>query len=219
MANHELRTPVAIIKMGAQLMKRRGTYDDRAVDTILSQTDQLGRLIEDLLATSQIEADRLELRLAETDLAVEARGVVEHLQLAGRAVRVDVPAEPVVVLADRQRLVQVFVNLLTNAAKYSPEGSLIVLTVARRGSEAHVSVQDQGVGIPADALPRLFSRFFRVEGTAARVQGVGVGLYITRRIVEAHGGRITVASEPGRGSIFTVILPRSEPKASDTPDH
>jgi PAS domain S-box-containing protein len=212
MANHEMRTPLAAIRLRAQLLRRRGVYDEHALDAMLKQTEQLGRLVDDLLATSEIEAGRLDLHLSDADLRVEAQAAVESLQLAGRRVKLDVPSEPVPVQADRQRLAQIFTNLLTNAAKYSPDGSEIGVAIARADGEARISVEDRGAGIPADALPRLFDRFYRASDTAGTVQGLGLGLYITRRIVEAHGGRIAVASEPGQGSTFTVTLPSHVPR-------
>ncbi|MCA1645871.1 MAG: PAS domain S-box protein [Chloroflexi bacterium] len=217
MANHELRTPVAIIKLRAQVMKRGASYNEQAVDAIVQQADQLGRLIDDMLTASQIEADRLDLRLAEMDLGAEAQAAAGHLEASGRRIRVDVPSTPVVVRADRQRLAQIFANLLTNAAKYSPEQSEISLRVFCRQHDVLISVADQGDGIPAGALPHLFERFYRVAGTAEHVRGVGLGLYICRRIVEAHGGTISVESEPGQGSTFTVVLPRGYESAIGLP--
>jgi PAS domain S-box-containing protein len=207
MASHELRNPVAAIRGHAQLMQRRGTYSDRSVNVIVSQSDQLRKLIDDLLLASQIEADRLDLHRVETDVSAEARLAVEGVQASRPALRVTAPAEPVVVLADQLRLRQVFANLLTNAIKYSPEGSEVVMGVIRRGEHVQVAVTDHGVGIPHDALPHLFDRFFRAEGAAHQAQGLGLGLYISRRIVEAHGGAISVESKRGRGSTFTITLP------------
>jgi signal transduction histidine kinase len=102
----------------------------------------------------------------------------------------------------------VFGNLLTNAAKYSAEDAEIALRVVCEDDRALISITDHGEGIAQDALPHLFDRFYRVAGTADRVQGLGLGLFITRRIVEAHGGSISVQSQPGQGSTFTVSLPR-----------
>ena len=207
MASHELRNPVSAIKGHAQLMRRRGAYSERSVEAIIAQADQLRRLIDDLLLASQIEADRLDLRVADVDLVAEARAAAEAARADRPALRVEAPPEPLVVVADQQRLRQVLANLVTNAIKYSPDGSEVLLRVARAGGEARVYVTDHGVGIPPEAVPHLFERFFRAEGAAARAQGLGLGLFITRRIVEAHRGTITVESELGRGSTFTVSLP------------
>lgn len=204
---HELRTPVTGIKGNAQIMKRRGAYSERSVDAIVAQAERLERLINDLLLASQVQTDRLELALEELDLAATARAAVDNLGANESTVRVEMPPQPVLVRADAHRLNQVVSNLLTNAIKYSPEGAEVTVRVARTEGEAHLSVEDRGVGIPPEALPHLFDRFYRVNGTTGTVQGLGLGLYISRRIVDAHGGRIEVASETGRGSIFTVTLP------------
>jgi signal transduction histidine kinase len=120
---------------------------------------------------------------------------------------VEAPDVPVTVSVDGRRLRQIFANLLTNAIKYSPGGGEIVVTVSRASNAAVVSVRDQGVGIPPEALPHLFDRFYRVRATASRARGLGLGLYITQQLARAHGGDVTVTSEVGRGSTFTVTLP------------
>lgn len=207
MATHELRNPLAGIKGNAQLMRRRGAYSERAVDAIVAQANRLDRLVEDLLLASQIEADHLELELEETDLVVEAAAAADAIGVAEVGIRVEASTEPVMVPADRRRLGQVFANLLANAVKYSGEGGEIVVRVDRKEGEAHVAFADQGVGISPEVLPRIFDRFYRAPGAAGRAPGLGLGLYISQRIIEAHGGRIEVESEPAHGSTFTVVLP------------
>lgn len=207
MASHELRHPVTAIKGYAQLMLRRGNYSERSVETILEQTERLDRLIGDLMMAAQIEARRLDLRLVETDLVAEARAAVRQMLSADRQIHLEAVDDPVPVMVDQQRLGQVLSNLLGNAVKYSPAGSEIWVRVTSGEREASVSVVDHGVGIPAGALPHLFSRFYRVAATAEGAKGLGLGLYISRELVEAHGGRISVESEPGVGSTFTVSLP------------
>lgn len=207
MTTHELRSPLTGIKGNAQLMKRREEYSARGVDAIITETGRLEGLINDLLLASQIQTDRLELALAEIDLVAVARGAFDSLGGEDGRIRLDSGNEPVMVYADPHRLNQVVVNLLTNALKYSPEGIRVTVRVTHTEDEAYVSVEDQGIGIPAEALPHLFDRFYRVNATSGQVQGLGLGLYISHRIVDAHGGRIDVHSEPGRGSTFTVTLP------------
>ncbi len=207
MATHELRNPLTGIKGNAQLMRRRATYSERAVDAIVAQADRLERLVDDLLLASQIEADRLDLVTEETDLVAEARAAADAWGVAETSIRVEAPVESIVVLADRRRLGQVFANLLENAIKYSRDGGEIVVSVGRKEDEARVAFVDRGVGIPPESLPRLFDRFYRAPGAAGQAPGLGLGLYISRRIADDHGGRIEVESELGRGSTFTVVLP------------
>jgi PAS domain S-box-containing protein len=207
MATHELRNPLTSIRANAQIMQRRAAYSDRAVDAILSQSIRLGRLVDDLLLASQIEADRLDLRLEETDLIPEVRMLAESLAPERATVEADDGSESMIVFADRERLGQVIANLITNAVKYSPEDSEIAVRLSSGHDTVSIAVADRGVGIPPEAIPHLFDRFYRVAGTQLRTPGIGLGLYISRRIVEAHGGRITVESEPGKGSTFTVTLP------------
>ncbi len=207
MASHELQQPVTVIKGYAQLMHRSTSYSARGVDTILTQAERLERLIGDLMTASQVEARRLDLRLVEADLVEEARAAVRQMISVRRPIQLDAVDERVPVLVDQQRLGQVLSNLLLNAAKYSPEGAEILVRVTRNDAEARVAVVDRGVGIPVDALPYLFDRFYRVSATSDRVSGLGLGLYISRMLVESQGGHISVESEPGVGSTFTVSLP------------
>jgi PAS domain S-box-containing protein len=211
MVSHDLRNPLTGIKGRAQLMRRRKTYDDRAIEAILAQVDQQERLIDDLLEVSRLEAGGLVLERSPWDLVQEARAAAEQAQVQtdSHTIRFEAPSEAIDGVWDRSRLDRVFANLLTNAVKYSPAGGEIVMRIERRGHEARVSVQDQGVGIAAEALPHLFDRFYRVPGSpAGDAPGLGLGLYIARQLVEAHGGRIWVESDgEGRGSTFRFALP------------
>lgn len=207
MTSHELRTPLTSIRGHAQLMLRHGTYERSHLELIVAASDQLGRLIEDLLLASRLEADRFDLHPAEIDLGVVLQLAVDQTAGAtGRTIKIARPAEPLPVWGDQLRLRQVFANLLSNAVKYSPDGSAVSVQVRRSTTLVSVAVIDRGVGIPADDIPHLFDRFYRVAATAEQVQGAGLGLYITDRLVRAHGGRVTVESELQRGSVFTVTL-------------
>lgn len=210
MASHELRTPLAAIQGHAQLMQRRGAYSALGTETIITQSRQLARLVDDLLLASQIDADRLQLRLDELDVVAAAREATGHIVREGAAIRVDAPSRPVMIRADRQRLGQVFGNLLTNAVKYSADASEIAVRITDGEDQVRIEVVDHGIGIGQDDIPHLFTRFYRVGDVAGDIQGTGLGLYITRRIVEGHGGTITVHSEVGRGSTFTLTLPMSK---------
>lgn len=209
MTSHELRNPLASIKGFAQLMRRRGQYSEKGIETILAQAEQLDALVGDLLLASQVAVGRIDLHLEPVDLVAEARAAASaYVDPDAPRVRVVAPAEPVTVSADRRRLRQIFANLIGNALKYSSRGDEVVVAIASSAREARVAVSDRGVGIPPEALPRLFDRFYRVPATAGGAPGLGLGLFITRELVRAHRGEITVESELGRGSMFTVTLPR-----------
>lgn len=207
MASHELRTPLLVIQGQAQLMQRRNAYNESGIESIISQTRQLARLIDDLLLASQIEADRFGVHLVELDLVSVVESAVHHILGVGHAATLQVPDCPVMIQADRQRLYQVFANLLANASKYSHQGSKIEVRVMREDDDARVDIIDHGIGIPSDVIPHLFERFYRAPNVVEQTKGAGLGLYITHRIVEAHGGRISVESEVGKGSTFTLRLP------------
>ena len=210
MVTHELRTPVTAIKGFAQLMQRRGARAEM-VDVIAAEADRLQRLVGDLLDVSRLDARQLELRRSSVDLAATARAVADQATVLSEehAVVVDAPEGPLEGWWDRERLGQVLHNLVANAIKYSPSGGEVRVRVEDLGQQARVSVADQGIGIAADALPRLFDRFYRTEAAAASgTTGLGVGLYIAKSLVEAHGGQIWADSGgEGHGTTFTFTLP------------
>jgi PAS domain S-box-containing protein len=210
LVSHELRNPLASIKGYAQLLQRRSEYSERAMQSIVEQSDHLDRLISDLLDSSRVEAGRLALRRRRGSLTDVLASSVERIQAQTdrHAVRLELSDEPFVGVWDTQRLEQVFTNLLTNAVKYSPDGGEIVVRLERQGDEAHVMIQDQGVGIEADQLPHVFDRFYRVTATAPTTPGLGIGLYIARELVQSHGGQLWAESAGlGRGTTFHLTLP------------
>jgi two-component system, OmpR family, phosphate regulon sensor histidine kinase PhoR len=213
MVTHELKGPLTTIKGFAQLMQRRATYNERGMEAILQQTNQLERLINDMMDAARVDSGRLELVRDRVDLVELALVCCEQSQAATQQhlIRLEVPGEPIPGWWDRDRLAQVFTNLLSNAIKYAPDGGEIVVRVEDGGGQARVSIRDRGIGIPKEMQGRLFERFYRVSGQRASAQGLGLGLYITRSLVEAHGGTITVESEPGAGSTFTFTLPHTAP--------
>ncbi len=213
---HELRNPLAPLRNGLQVIRLAG-HDHEAVDQARAMMErQLGhmvRLIDDLLDLSRItngkielRRERIELRAAVQDAVETSRPLVEEL---GHELTVRLPSQPIPVEADRTRLAQVFANLLNNAAKYTPRGGHITLTVEQQGSDAVVKVRDDGIGIAADVLPRIFEMFSQVDGSLERAQGgLGIGLNLVRGLVERHGGRVEAYSDgPSRGSEFVVRLP------------
>ena len=210
MVTHELRNPMAALKGYAQLMRRREAYSAAAIDVILTQSGRLERLISDLLDVSRLDLGRLELRRTTVDLVSLVRAAAEQAQTLTRmhTLRVETPDQPIGGDWDRDRLEQVLHNLLSNAIKYSPDGGEIVVRVAVHQATVEVSVADSGPGIPAESLSSLFDRFRRTEDAVrSGVEGLGLGLYICKSLVEAHGGEITVESRQGHGSRFSFRLP------------
>ncbi|MFY0527591.1 MHYT domain-containing protein [Archangium gephyra] len=220
-ASHELRTPLTPLMMNLQRLHRtvangegaqelKGEQLARVVDVAQRQTKRLARLVNELLDISRIRLGRLELHAEELELGAVVRDVVERL--GDEALWPGNPPAlhldgPVVGLWDRSRLEQVVGNLLANAARYG-QGNPVDVTVRTQNGEAWLVVRDRGIGIAPEALKRIFERFERAA--SRNFGGLGLGLYIVRQIVEAHGGTITVESELGVGSTFTVKLPRRQ---------
>jgi PAS domain S-box-containing protein len=206
---HELRNPLASLRGYAQLLQRRKTYNDGAVQVIVQQVDRLNRLIGDLVDASRLERGRLELHRAPTDLVAVARAAQASAgQLSDEhTIRVEAPDALPWGEWDHHRIGQVLHNLIANAVKYSPAGE-VLLRIADEGAAARVSVIDHGPGISPNDLPRLFGRFYRSESASASdAAGLGLGLFICRGLVESHGGTILVESTPGGGATFTFTLP------------
>ncbi|HEX5760757.1 MAG TPA: ATP-binding protein [Thermoanaerobaculia bacterium] len=216
---HELRNPLAPIRTAVEILHREGgaSVESRwALEVIDRQMAQMTRLVDDLLDVSRITRDKLELRKGRAELAGLVRSAVETsrplLAAGGHQLTVSVPPRPIFVDADPTRLEQALSNLLNNAAKYTPRGGDVSVTVERRRGQAAVTVRDTGIGIPPEMLPRIFDMFTQVDRSLERAQGgLGIGLTLARRLVEMHGGTIEAHSEgPGRGSSFTIRLPIAE---------
>ncbi|MCX7682262.1 MAG: PAS domain S-box protein [Anaerolineae bacterium] len=217
--SHELRTPITTIKLYATLLQQTTPQSGRwreYVDALVKEADHQARLIEDILEISRLDAGRLEMHPRPTSLNELAEQVVaDRMVLAQqRHHRLEYrpwPESPVV-LVDPERMVQVVSNLLENAIRYTPEGGTITVTTSMEEAEGRlwgtVTVADTGIGIPEDELPHIFERFFRgAEVRAMQISGTGLGLSIVKEIVEFHGGKVTVKSRVGEGSVFTVWLP------------
>jgi signal transduction histidine kinase len=220
LASHELRGPVAIIR-GYMSMLERGTLGPlndaglQAVRVMSAKALEMNSLIEQMLDAARLEEGRLQLHLRP----VEVRSVVERavevmLPLADDAhplvLRVD--PEPLVASVDAERVQTILTNLVDNAIKYSPDGGAVECRVTGDNDSVLIAVRDHGVGIAADDLPRLFSRFGRISSEATKhIQGIGLGLYLARELAQLHGGDIRVESRPGVGSTFVLALPRRRP--------
>jgi signal transduction histidine kinase len=219
MLAHELRNPLAPIRTAVDVLRLKGDGQPEiewAREIINRQTKHLVRLVDDLLDVSRITGGKIRLDLEVLNAASVVAAAVETsrplIEESGHQMTVTLPEEPVWVRCDRVRLAQVLSNLLNNAAKYTQRGGLIALTVERSGGEAVFRVADNGIGISAEMLPKVFELFTQVERSLDRSQGgLGVGLTVVKRLVEMHGGRVEAASSgAGGGSEFTVRLPAIE---------
>jgi PAS domain S-box-containing protein len=220
---HELRNPLAPIRSAAQLLRRLDALDPKVAwchDVIERQLGHVSRLLDDLLDVSRLNRGELHLRRQRLDLGLAIQQAVEIAQpaiQAGSHALVAVPAnEPVELDGDLTRLAQIFSNVLINAAKYTPSGGKISLTVERQGGEAVVTISDTGIGIATEHHARIFEMFGQVGAAAPGAQGgQGIGLSLTKALVEMHGGTISVRSDGvGQGSTFEVRLPLLSPDLS-----
>jgi len=214
--SHELKTPVALIKGYAETLRREDANWDRttmldSLDVIAEEADHLTHLIDSLLEASRIQAGGLKLEPTDVALPRLAAKVVDgfRTQTSLHTFELDFGPEFPSVWGDPERLREVLSNLVSNAVKYSPSGGTIWVGGRADQTGATLYVADQGIGIPPEEQDRIFDRFHRVEsGLHRRTEGTGLGLYLVKAIVEAHGGRVWVESMPGRGSIFMFTLPR-----------
>lgn len=218
MAAHDLRSPLGVIQSYSEFLRdEAGEVLDEEhrefVATIWDSSHFMLSIINDLLDVARIEAGTLELDLAETDLAdLVRRNVTLNQVLASRkniGLELVVPGEAVPVSVDPRKIQQVLNNLLSNAIKYSHGGSRVWIELEAASDTARITVRDEGEGIAAEDVPRLFQPFGRGgrQGTSGE-PSTGLGLAIVRRIIEGHGGQVSLESAPGKGSAFTVTLPR-----------
>ena len=221
MVSHDLRSPLTILQGQAQLalrtLAKAGSESpaQRSIEAIVETARRMNTMIQDLVDSARLESGQLTLNLRPVDLPSLGLDLRERLAAAqsvqNERIRIEAPESLPLVLADPDRLERILTNLLTNAFKYSDSGTEVVVTLTQRECEVVCSVMDHGPGIPADELPRLFQRYFRVSTTSGRREGLGLGLYIGKMLVEAHGGRIWVESEVGKGSTFSFSLPFAGP--------
>jgi PAS domain S-box-containing protein len=223
---HELRNPLAPIRNGLQIMRLVGDDPEaleQARHMMERQLGQMVRLIDDLLDLSRISRGKIDLRKEVVDLSVIVKNAIETarplIEQLGHEFALKLPPEPVWVEADVTRLAQVFANLLNNATKYTEKGGIISLTVTRHDEEVEVMVKDNGIGIPEQMLGRVFEMFTQVDRPSPKYQGgLGIGLSITKRLVEMHDGQVEARSEgPGLGSQFVVRLPLAALPVADSP--
>jgi signal transduction histidine kinase len=216
--SHDLRNPLGAVLLGLSTLRRWPQLDAATVrdslDTIHRAAERANRLVHDLLDAARIDGGVLQLELAEAEMGALVREAAELMRplLADCEMRCETQIEDGLppALVDRERILQVFSNLMGNARKFAPPGSAVSLIAWREDDELRCCVADEGPGIPPDDLPRVFDRYFQGEhGPTAN--GAGLGLSIARGIVEAHGGRIWVESAKGKGSRFFFSLPIAPP--------
>ena len=217
--SHELKTPLTSIQGFAQaiLDDTADTPEARkqAAQIIYNESARMHRMALDLLDLARLEAGTADLKMSAVDVAVLLRSIVEKFSpqatKAGVALQVDIPDQLPVLIADGDRLAQVFTNLVDNALKFTPANGQVTLAAKKAGAEMELSVTDSGVGVESEALSRLFDRFYQVDVSRSRAggesHGAGLGLAIVREIVQAHGGKIGVRSRVGHGTTFTIQLP------------
>jgi heavy metal sensor kinase len=213
-ASHELRTPLTVMRGELESLAQDGQLKREtreSLGSVLEEVERLADIVEGLFALSRLDAGEAPAEWVRFDLAELAATTADQMSLLAEDKHVTVACESsrdVTVEGDRARLKQVVVNLLDNAIKYTPRGGRIALSVRREGAYAVLDVTDNGIGIPAEALPHVFKRFFRVDGSRSREQGgAGLGLSIVKSICSAHGAVIEVMSAPGRGSTFRIKQP------------
>jgi signal transduction histidine kinase len=216
---HELRTPLTAVRTSIGLLLDPALDPSpeerqRLLVTIGRSTDRMQRLLEDLLDLARFRAGKVQLSRRRVDAREVARDALMPLEpmttLRDQILEVELPGESIPLDADRRRLEQALLNLLSNANKFSPPGSRIAMRLTAKDGHARFEVSDEGPGISADDQARLFERFFVGEGD--RSGGVGLGLPTALAIAQAHGGSIEVVSAPGAGSRFTLVVPLAHPR-------
>lgn len=234
MASHELRTPLTAVSGFMQIARRRmsrlagadevprawrdeAQKSDETLEMANRQAKKLARLIDELLDVSRLQQGRVEMRLAEIDLADVVREVAERMRLLSKGHEIETKVEGAApIVADRDRIEQVFENLVGNAVKYSPEGGRIDVSLRVNGANAVVSVCDQGIGVAPGEVEKIFGLFYRSpDPRADHVGGLGLGLYISREIVSRHHGRLWAERNAEAGTTFHVTLPLAQVRSRE----
>ena len=213
-ASHELRTPLAVLRGELENLAQDSQLKSHTRETLgsaLEEVDRLAEIVEGLLALSRLDTGEAQAEWVRFDLAALVATTADQMSLLAEDKHITVTCDsstPVLIEGDRARLKQVVVNLLDNAIKYTPNGGRIKLKIAQEEGSAVLDVADDGIGIPPEAVPHVFKRFFRVDGSRSRDQGgAGLGLSIVKSICDAHGARVEVSSTPGQGSRFRIRQP------------
>ena len=214
--SHELKTPVALIKGYVGTLRREDANWDREIvkdslAVIEEEADRLTGLIENLLDASRLQAGGLSISLSEVDLEGVAKRIAKRFQTQSSIhnIKVDFPENFPIVTGDETRLEQVLSNLISNGIKYSPQGGEITIIGQVRPTQVIVCVSDEGPGVAPEDIPHIFDRFYRSSNAKRTTKGAGLGLYLARAVIEAHGGRIWVDPRPGNGARICFSIPRS----------
>lgn len=209
--SHELRTPLTVIKGNVDLIRRMKQFDEESLVSIDQEAGRLTRLVGGLLMLAQAESGKLPLTFKPVELDILVTEVFQEMWvIAGNKVHVHLnEIDQLIVNGDRDRLKQVLINLVANAIQYTPQDGDVFMSVSQVGDQARIICRDTGPGIPSEDLPHIFERFYRAEKSRTRKKatGFGLGLSITKWIVEHHGGRIEVDSKEGEGTTFAIWLP------------
>ncbi len=210
--SHELRTPLTAIRGNVDLMRRMGDADPESLEIIQEEIERMTRLVGDLLLLARADAGGLPLEKKKVELDNLLFEVYRQVRLLEKSVEVKVTeVDQVCMMGDVDRLKQLLLNLISNAIKYTPDGGMVDVSLSKKNGWAYLKISDTGMGIPAEDLPYIFDRFYRVDKARARAQsgqgGAGLGLAIAKWIAQAHGGNIDVTSKVGEGTTFTIILP------------
>jgi signal transduction histidine kinase len=220
-ASHELKTPLTSISAYLQFLKRSlvGESKKEIVDKALRQVGKLSGLISDLLDVSKIEAGKLTLHFSTFDICELTKEVIEIIEFNAQGHKIEYSCvdHSLIVSADRQRIEQVMINLLSNGIKYSPQGDRLLISLSQTDADIVFSVKDFGLGIKEDEQLHVFSRFYRAEGLAPHISGLGIGLYISDDIITRHKGILGVESKLGIGSTFSFKIPKAA-KALNLPE-
>jgi signal transduction histidine kinase len=220
-AAHELRTPLTSAQGFAQVLLRRarsgGEPDQRLLDGLgimEAQLRRIGALLNELLDLSRVETGSLPLRPVQTDVGSLVTTVCDRLRVLPEGERIVLrqPPQPVIAVVDRDRIEQIVINLVENGLKYSPAGGEVTVSLSQAGDELALRVRDRGLGVPPDAVPFMFQRYYRIpDADHQQVNGLGIGLYVCREIAQRHGGSITVEQPDGPGAEFVLRLPLTPP--------
>ncbi len=218
--SHELKTPLTSIQGFSQALLDglAGTPEaqKQAAQVIYDESGRMHRMVLDLLDLARLDAGTLDLQHSTVDISALLNNIAEKLAPQSRSANIEIRVETTdlpMMIGDGDRLAQVFTNLVDNALKFTPAGGTVTLHAAQSGSSIQVEVADSGEGISPEALPNIFNRFYQADlsRSGGRKHGAGLGLAIVKEILEAHGGKITVRSELGKGSTFIVYLPLGSP--------